>query len=384
MFRPQLTSKPFPTFTKPSPPRRKVRPPNADPRARQRVSKSNPSATSLTFSTTKSVSSIPRFLNFPNPPTAEIPREHDRTVQQRSRKRLRVVIRPQVRIQQQQVTQSPMDFTGFDSSFKNRNAQNQQSVSVKENSLLKECLKQAMVQESIIEEMQNRTALHVKYAQERQTVIETLKNNLEVAKNQSNQDKKKIESFATTIQNVSEILKDKTENIQTLKNNSIELNKTHKLEQIDTQATLMNLTLNINNNVEEIAQLTIALKNQEKETDIQKAKLREARSNVLKLKTEKKNLLQIVQQLAEIGNPAIKSRMNFNSFMESEEDIMLEEERFENIDSLNDEAKKESKENKEMKHEIHEFMIEDETDNNEAFQKSVKETDHIFMPVRSL
>ena len=293
------------------------------------------------------------------------------------------MIRPQVRIQQQQVTQSPMDFTGFDSSFKNRNAQNQKSVSVKENSLLKECLKQAMVQERIIEEMQNRTALHVKYAQERQTVIETLKNNLEVAKNQSNQDKKKIESFATTIQNVSEILKDKTENIQTLKNNSIELNKTHKLEQIDTQATLMNLTLNINNNVEEIAQLTIALKNQEKETDIQKAKLREARSNVLKLKTEKKNLLQIVQQLAEIGNPAIKSRMNFNSFMESEEDIMLEEERFENIDSLNDEAKKESKENKEMKHEIHEFMIEDETDNDEAFQKSVKETDHIFMPVRS-
>ena len=275
-----------------------------------------------------------------------------------------------------------MDFTSFNSSFKNRNGLNQQSVSVKEKSLLKDCLKQAMVQESIIAEMQNRTALHSTYAQEKQIVIETLNSNLEAAKNQSNQDQKKIESFEVKFRNVSEILKAKTDHIKTLKNDSIELNITHELELNKTQAIVMNLTSKINTNVEEIAQLTTALKNQEKETDIEKAKLREARSNVLKLKTEKKNLLQIVQQLAEIGNPAIKSRMNFNSFMESEEDIMLEEERFESIDSLKG-AKKESKDKNEIKPTIHEFMIEDDADNNETLQKSVKETDHIFMPVRS-
>ena len=171
IFRPQIPPPVFPTFTNLSPPRRRVRPPNADPRARQRVSKSNPPSTSLTFSTTKSVSSIPRFLNFPSPPTAQIPKEPKRTIQQRSRKRLRVVTRPQVRIQQQQVTQSPMDFTSFDRTFKINNSQNQRKTDVRENSLLKECLKQAMIQESIIEEMHNRTAGHIKYEKEKNIKI---------------------------------------------------------------------------------------------------------------------------------------------------------------------------------------------------------------------
>ena len=79
--------------------------------------------------------------------------------------------RPQVRIQQQQVTQSPMDFTSFDRTFKINNSQNQRKTDVKENSLLKECLKHAMIQESIIEEMRNRTEGHIKYEKEKNIKI---------------------------------------------------------------------------------------------------------------------------------------------------------------------------------------------------------------------
>jgi len=194
-----------------------------------------------------------------------------------------------------------------------------------------------------VEELENRTRLHIEYAQEKQIEIELLEKGYEVFKNQSVSDKLTISTLNDEISDLKNQIEMKDLNITDLVTEMTLLDNSFKKEMERNHREIKSLTQKFSSTVislETNKQLLIAeeAKNKKVVGDLEKAK-----EKIRKLRKEKKNLLKIVQQLAEIGNPAL----NFMS-----EFIIDEDE-----DSNKDLAHKESESN--LEENIEEEFLED-------------------------
>jgi len=319
------TSVPSISFTPlPNPPRL---PQNADPRSRtdrlgQGISESQRSA----------------LQNFPSLSRSDILSREDVArdqLRRRTLKRMRVGTRtPQFTTRV--VTRVPQVITAEPTTTENNLAQRElkkvekrlnEAVrkSEKEKRLIQDCRKEAKAYEKEIEELENRTALHIEYAQEKQIEIEMLEIGFESFKNQSLLDKEEIETLKNRVSNLTNAIEVKDENITNLEDDLEKLEETFKNETARKHTEILELTREFATTVKKLEtnkQLLIAeeTKNKKIFTD-----LKEASAKVEKLKKDKKKLLQIVQQLAEIGNPALNFMSEFIIDEKETEDDVYEE-----------------------------------------------------------
>jgi len=176
--------------------------------------------------------------------------------------------------------------------------------------LIDNCLKEAIKHSREIEELENRTALHIEYAQEKQLEIQHLEETLETLKNESKLESKKLSNLENRIQNLTTLLETKDTSISKLKDDITKLEDTFQKEELKKHETIQDLNEKLEATTIELANTKISLNNKIKEDERRGAELKEALAKIDKFKKEKKNLLKIVQQLAEIGNPSL----NFNTF----------------------------------------------------------------------
>jgi len=176
--------------------------------------------------------------------------------------------------------------------------------------LIQNCLKEAEKHAKEIEELENRTALHIDYAQEKQLEIQNLEINLETLKNKSKTDVEKISRLENSITNLTALIETKDKSIASFEDDVKRLEETIEDEEVKNTNMIQELTAKLNNMTIELAKTKIALDETSQENFAKSDEIDEAMVKVEKLKKEKKNLLRIVQQLAEIGNPSL----NFNSF----------------------------------------------------------------------
>ena len=172
------------------------------------------------------------------------------------------------------------------------------------------CEKRANDQRQKIEELENRTKLHIDYANEKQLEIEQLLAEIESLQNETALFEESVESFETEIRNVTSVLIRKDQDIIKLMedNNLTVLNLRNIISEKERTIGLKN---------DEVARTNSTLKklsSQLKALSSAKVELaketREQKETVARLREEKDNLLRIVQQLARIGNPNITFATN--------------------------------------------------------------------------
>ena len=278
-------------------------PPNADPRRRQRTQNAQ------------------RFQNLPS--IEETPRriENLQPAERQNRRRLRPAQRQQgLELDSQQKEEE--DFPAFNRAFTSRRQQEQQTVVVTENPLVLRCLADAEKHAAKIEELENRTALHIDYAQEKQIEIEVLEAALEEAKNETLADNEEIDTLQASLANITEIVASRDEKIKSLNDDIKERESKFKADLEKKDDKILALTFKLDNASAELSNLKETLEENSKEFEAKENQVEEARAKVQRLNRQKKNLLQIVQALAEIGNPAL----NFSKFIgEDDEDVEGEE-----------------------------------------------------------
>lgn len=200
----------------------------------------------------------------------------------------------------------------------------------KDDLLIRNCLKEAIKHSREIEELENRTALHIEYAQEKQLEILHLEETLESFKNESKIETEKISNLDNNIQNLTTLIETKDQSISRLKEDIRKLEETFEKEEAKKHETLKDLNEKLENTTIELAKSKISLDSKTKENKEKGEELDKAMSKVDKFKKEKKNLLRIVQQLAEIGNPSL----NFNTFSIGTENDDYED--YENYEQVQD------------------------------------------------
>ena len=268
---------------------------------------------------------LQRFQDVPSA-LEETPRSIEtlRAGDRQSRKR----VRPPVR--SQQVQQEPprptKDFPVFNRAFTpRRQEEDRQVVVVTENPLVLKCLADAEKHATAIEELQNRTALHIDYAQEKQIEIELLETVLEEVRNQSTVDMETIVTLHASVKNLTDIISTKDVKVSDLREDIVKQKTEFQNEVEEKQENILTLTVRLENASVVLSNMKNELKAQERDVELKNSRLEKVRANVKRLSTEKKNLLQIVQALAEIGNPAL----NFSQFIrgdDNEEEETEEEE----------------------------------------------------------
>jgi hypothetical protein len=195
------------------------------------------------------------------------------------------------------------------------------------NSLIDNCLKEAIKHAREIEELENRTSLHIEYAQEKQLEIVHLEETLEALKNESKLQTEKISNLGNKIKNLTTLLETKDTSISKLKDDISKLEESFEKEELKKHETIQDLNEKLETTTIELAKTKISLNSQTKENKVTEAELTEAMSKIEKFKKEKENLLKIVQQLAEIGNPSL----NFNTFS-----VVTNNEEFEEFEDYKD------------------------------------------------
>ena len=189
---------------------------------------------------------------------------------------------------------------------------------VTENPLVLRCLADAEKHAAEIAELENRTALHIDYAQEKQIEIENLEAALEEAKNETLVKNEKLDTLQASLANLTGIITLKEDKIKSLENDIEQKESEFKADLENKDDKILALTLKLDNAFTEISNLKDDLEENSKEFEAKENQLVEARAKVQRLNRQKKNLLQIVQALAEIGNPAL----NFSKFLgEDNEDV---------------------------------------------------------------
>ena len=297
-------------------------PPNRDPRRRNRVQP-------------KVVNEVPRFLSSQAsfPESNNFQRAPVQSNNKRMRQRFRAVTRiPTTRapVTRTTVSRIPTTRSSFkqssESAVKTFALQPQNSVqessrsfqkenrfqddSVEKDALIDNCLKEAIKHSREIEELENRTALHIEYAQEKQLEIQHLEETLDTFKNESKLETEKISNLENKIQNLTSLLETKDTSISKLRDDITKLEDTFQKEELKKHETIQELNEKLESTTIELANTKIRLNSKTKEDEKRGAELLEALAKIDKFKKEKKNLLKIVQQLAEIGNPSL----NFNTF----------------------------------------------------------------------
>jgi len=282
-------------------------PPNADPRPRQRTQNAQ------------------RFQNLPS--IEETPRRIDnlQPVERQNRRRLR----PAQRQQGLDLDSEEKDFPVLNRAFTSRRQQENQAVVVTENPLVLRCLADAEKHAAEIEELENRTALHIDYAQEKQIEIEVLEAALEEAKNKTLVNNEKLDTLQASLANLTGIITLRDDKIKSLEDDIEQRESEFKADLENKDDTILALTLKLDNASAEISNLKDELEENLEEFEVKENQLEEARAKVQRLNRQKKNLLQIVQALAEIGNPAL----NFSKFLGDDDDVFEEEEEVEHFES---------------------------------------------------
>jgi len=244
----------------------------------------------------------------------------------RMRKRLKIATRPPVTIvTPDQFTQNT-DFisstTDFPSSlaFQTQNTikesvrsfENKEALidDYEDDLLIQNCLKEAEKHAKEIEELENRTALHIDYAQEKQLEIQNLEINLGTLKNKSKTDVEKISNLENNITNLTALIETKDKSIASFKDDVRKLEETIEDAEVKNTNIIEELNAKLNNMTIELANTKISLDKTSQENVAKSDQIDDAMVKIEKLKKEKKNLLRIVQQLAEISNPSL----NFNKF----------------------------------------------------------------------
>ena len=287
-------------------------PPNADPRRRQ----GTPPAQ--------------RFQNLPA--IEETPRRVDnlQPIERQNRRRLRPAQRQQaLNIDSQE--KERQDFPVLNRAFSSRRQQQNQAVVVTESPLVLKCLADAEKHAAEIEELENRTALHIDYAQEKQIEIEVLEAALEEAKNETVAKNEKLDMLDASLKNLTSIIAARDDKIDSLKDEIDEKESKFKADLEEKDDNILTLTVKLDNASSELSNLKDTLEENSKEFEAKENQLEELRAKVQRLNTQKKNLLQIVQALAEIGNPAL----NFSKFLGDDEEDVEEEEGVEYFESDN-------------------------------------------------
>lgn len=202
------------------------------------------------------------------------------------------------------------------------------------------CLADAEKHAAEIEELENRTALHIDYAQEKQIEIEVLEAALEEAKNETLLKNEKLDMLDASLKNLTSIIAARDDKIDSLKDKFDEKESKFKADLEEKDDNILALTLKLDNASSELSNLKGTLEENSREFDAKENQLEELRAKVQRLNTQKKNLLQIVQALAEIGNPAL----NFSKFLGDDEEDVEEEEDVEYFESDNTVEAKEEEE----------------------------------------
>jgi len=306
-------------------------PPNADPRPRQRAQAAQrfqnlPSIEETPNSDPRPRQRSPAAQRFQNPPSIEeTPRRIDnlQPVERQNRRRLRPAQR------QQDLDSKEKDFPVLNRAFTSRRQQESEAVVVTENPLVLRCLADAEKHAAEIEELENRTALHIDYAQEKQIEIEVLEAALEEAKNETLVNNEKLDTLQTSLANLTGIITLRDDKIKSLEDDIEQRESEFKADLENKDDTILALTLKLDNASAEISNLKDELEENLKEFEAKENQLEEARAKVQRLTSQKKNLLQIVQALAEIGNPAL----NFSKFLGEDEEVFEEKEEVEHFES---------------------------------------------------
>ena len=182
--------------------------------------------------------------------------------------------------------------------------------------LIQNCISEAEKHASEIAELENRTALHIEYAQEKQIEIQNLEVIINTFKNKSENflsTKKQYEKNLTTLE--AEIISKDTL-INKLKDDIEKLDQSFKKEEGKKHQEIESLNNRIENALIELANDKITISqlenaNQDKIDSLESRlyakdeEIKEGLKRLEKYKQEKLNLLKIVQQLADLGNPAL-------------------------------------------------------------------------------
>ena len=182
--------------------------------------------------------------------------------------------------------------------------------------LIQNCITEAEKHASEIAELENRTALHIEYAQEKQIEIQNLEVIIDTYKNKSENflsTKKQYEKNLTTLE--AEIISKDTL-INKLKDDIEKLDQSFKKEEMKKHREIESLNNRIENALIELANDKITISqlenaNQDKIDSLESRlyakdeEIKEGLKRLDKYKQEKLNLLKIVQQLADLGNPAL-------------------------------------------------------------------------------
>lgn len=191
-----------------------------------------------------------------------------------------------------------------------------ESARKRNDELIQNCISEAEKHAAEIDELENRTALHIEYAQEKQIEIQNLEVIIDTFKNKSRNflsSKKEYEKNLTTLE--AEIISKDTlinklkEDIKKIENSfsKEEMKKHQKIESLNKR--IENALIELANNKITINQLENA--NEDKIASFENRlvakdeEIKEGLKRLEKYKQEKLNLLKIVQQLADLGNPAL-------------------------------------------------------------------------------
>merc|ERR1712106_782610 len=302
----------FPTFTQvtsltPSPvtslPTRPPRPPNADPRKRPTIENDK-------FKTLKEEVKSSLEKNKLDQPKAESKKRQRNKNKQTNAKNEAETSSLQEDNSLSSLKAQVQDIEGKQNSALEKSKREQKS--------LFKCKSSNKEYKTEIEELENRTRLHIEYAKEKQIEIILLEKGYEVFKNESEQDKGTIKRLERSLIDINTLVEVKESNITDLINEMILLDVSFKKEMQRNHKEIKSLTQKFSSTVIEL--------------------------ETKKLKQDKKNLLQIVRQLAEIGNPALNFMSEFfidededsneSSKITAENEANLESEFLEDISSL--------------------------------------------------
>jgi len=181
--------------------------------------------------------------------------------------------------------------------------------------LIQNCIAEAEKHQADIEELENRTALHIEYAQEKQIEIQQLEIVIQELRNQSLNHTDIETDFQKRIGDFAENLKSKDSVISKLKDDIVKLEQSFSKEEMKKHHEISTLNDRLDNASVELADNQIRIEELLEEnrnnlaawTEVTKSKdrdLQEFHKKMEKFKREKLNLLKIVQQLADLGNPA--------------------------------------------------------------------------------
>ena len=190
-----------------------------------------------------------------------------------------------------------------------------EAASKRNDQLIQSCIKEAEKHQADIEELENRTALHIEYAQEKQIEIQHLETIIEELRNQSLNHTELETDFQKRIGDFAENLKSKDFVISKLKDDIVMLEQSFSKEEMKKHNEISTLNERLDNASVELANNQIRIQELVEENrnnlaawaDNIKSKDREIQEfhkRMEKFKREKLNLLKIVQQLADLGNPA--------------------------------------------------------------------------------